>query len=123
MAIVIAKDDTIFNCDGVLAITPDAGNNEKVNILYANGDVASLEFEQSAALTAAINNANSKKTEAGEAKAEELQIASIEGILPSVAEVVAVGNGADGQVRIIGNGMILKTANAANAQEEPKEKE
>ena len=120
MAIVIAKDDTIFNCDGVLAITPNADDTKKVNVLYANGDTASLEFEQSAALAAAIKTAGLKKNAAGEAKAVELQEASIEGILPSVAEVVAVGNGADGQVRIIGNGMILKSAQAEAPTESVK---
>ena len=117
MAIVIAKDDTVFNCNGVLAIAPNADETNKVNVLYANGDVASLEFEQSAALAAAIKTAELQKREA---KVAELQEASMEGILPSVAEVVAVGNGADGQVRIIGNGMILKSAQAEAPTESVK---
>ncbi len=103
MAIIIAKDNTVFNCDNVASITSD-GNKVVVQYDQNGGPARELSFEKSASLEAAIIAA---KLAGDSVKAEFLAKEGETSILPATAAAIAAGNGAGGTVQIIST-MVLQ---------------
>ncbi len=104
MAIIIAKDNTILNCDNVASIVQGDSNTKYIVSYDSNGgDDKEIEFERSPSLTAALVYTKANKQEA---KGEELETVALGAIAPSLNKAVAAGNGAGGEVKIVGRGYI-----------------
>lgn len=107
MAIVIAKDNTIFNCDNVASISEDGG---KIMVGYDEngGPAVELTFARSASLESSIL---ALKRQGADAKSEAMQKEAEDSILPATVEAVAAGNGADGEIKIISTMVLSSVAN------------
>ncbi len=112
MAIIIAKDNTILNCDNVASIVQGDSDTKYIVSYEANGSAAKeIEFERSPSLTAALLYTKANKQEA---KGEELEVVAKGAIAPSLNKAVAAGNGAGGEVKIVGRGYVPSKVTESN---------